>query len=277
MRSGARPSRAPRLIDIAWGDPSRSEDHAGRQGRVLRHRRPRHQAVERHADHEEGHGRRRLRARARPHGHGPPPAGAPARADPGGGERDLRQRLPSARRLPLAQGHHGRDRQHRRGRPPDPGRRARARRRGGARPDRRHGDADRRRPRRARSATCRRSTPTTMRSPPSSPAMRRPRTIRCGACRCGGPTTSCSSSKTADVNNISSSPHGGSITAALFLRRFVEQAKAWLHLDIYAWTPAAKSGRPEGGECQAARALYALLSERYSALKRLANRAQPAK
>jgi leucyl aminopeptidase len=72
-------------------------------------------------------------------------------------------------------------------------------------------------------------------------------------------------SKTADVNSISSSPHGGSITAALFLRRFAEQAKAWLHLDIYAWTPAAKSARPEGGECQAARALYALLSERYAA------------
>ncbi len=35
--------------------------------------------------------------------------------------------------------------------------------------------------------------------------------------------------------------------------------KAWLHFDIYAWTPAAKPGRPEGGECQAARALYALL------------------
>ena len=72
-------------------------------------------------------------------------------------------------------------------------------------------------------------------------------------------------SKTADINSISSSPHGGSITAALFLRRFAEHAKAWLHLDIYAWTPSAKSARPEGGECQAARALYALLSERHAA------------
>ena len=35
--------------------------------------------------------------------------------------------------------------------------------------------------------------------------------------------------------------------------------ESWLHFDIYAWTPAAKPGRPEGGECQAARALYALL------------------
>ena len=40
-------------------------------------------------------------------------------------------------------------------------------------------------------------------------------------------------------------------------------AKAWLHFDIYAWTAAAKPGRPEGGECQVARALYAYLGARY--------------
>jgi leucyl aminopeptidase len=70
-------------------------------------------------------------------------------------------------------------------------------------------------------------------------------------------------SKTADLNNVSSGNQGGSITAALFLSRFVTQAKAWLHLDIYAWTQTTKSGRPEGGDCQAARALYALMKERY--------------
>jgi leucyl aminopeptidase len=70
-------------------------------------------------------------------------------------------------------------------------------------------------------------------------------------------------SKTADINNVSSSSFAGSITCALFMQRFVESAKAWLHFDIYAWTPSAKPGRPEGGECQAARAMYALLSERY--------------
>jgi leucyl aminopeptidase len=72
-------------------------------------------------------------------------------------------------------------------------------------------------------------------------------------------------SKTADINNVSSGGQGGSITAALFLRRFVTQAKAWVHLDVYAWTQTTKSGRPEGGDCQAARALYALLKERYTA------------
>ena len=70
-------------------------------------------------------------------------------------------------------------------------------------------------------------------------------------------------SKVADTNNVSSGGHGGAITAALFLRKFVT-AKSWLHLDIFAWTPAAKPGRPEGAECQSARALFALLAARYS-------------
>jgi leucyl aminopeptidase len=71
-------------------------------------------------------------------------------------------------------------------------------------------------------------------------------------------------SKTADINNVSPGGQGGSITAALFLRRFLEQTKTWLHLDVYAWTQTTKSGRPEGGDCQAARALYALLTAGYS-------------
>jgi leucyl aminopeptidase len=70
-------------------------------------------------------------------------------------------------------------------------------------------------------------------------------------------------SKVADLNNVSSGAFAGSVTAALFLRRFVASAKAWVHIDVYDWTPSAKPARPEGGECQAARALYALLQERY--------------
>jgi leucyl aminopeptidase len=68
-------------------------------------------------------------------------------------------------------------------------------------------------------------------------------------------------SKVADINNVGGS-HAGAITAALFMRRFVA-AKSWLHVDVFAWTPAAKAGRPEGGECQAARSFYALLVARY--------------
>jgi leucyl aminopeptidase len=70
-------------------------------------------------------------------------------------------------------------------------------------------------------------------------------------------------SKVADLNNVSSTGFAGSIACALFLRRFVCNAKAWLHVDIYGWNPKTKPARPEGGECQAARALYALLCERY--------------
>jgi len=70
-------------------------------------------------------------------------------------------------------------------------------------------------------------------------------------------------SKVANLNNAPSGGFAGSITCALFLQRFVEDAKSWLHLDIYGWTPSAKPARPEGGECQAARAIYKLLSERY--------------
>jgi leucyl aminopeptidase len=70
-------------------------------------------------------------------------------------------------------------------------------------------------------------------------------------------------SKVADINNAPSGGFAGSITCALFLQRFVTDAKSWLHVDIYGWTPSAKPARPEGGECQAARAIYKLLSQRY--------------
>ncbi|MDR3494260.1 MAG: leucyl aminopeptidase family protein [Ancalomicrobiaceae bacterium] len=72
-------------------------------------------------------------------------------------------------------------------------------------------------------------------------------------------------SKVADTNNAASGGFAGSITAALFLSKFVEKAKAWVHLDIYAWNPSAKPGRPEGGEAQGIRALFELIRERFGA------------
>ena len=77
------------------------------------------------------------------------------------------------------------------------------------------------------------------------------------------PYASLIESKVADINNAGSSPFAGSITAALFLSRFVPAGVTWLHADIYAWNPTTKPGKPEGGEAQAIRALYALLTERY--------------
>ncbi len=70
-------------------------------------------------------------------------------------------------------------------------------------------------------------------------------------------------SKVSDTNNVSTGGQGGAITAALFLRKFVT-APSWLHFDIFAWTISARPGRPEGAECQTARALYALLCARYA-------------
>jgi leucyl aminopeptidase len=70
------------------------------------------------------------------------------------------------------------------------------------------------------------------------------------------------SSKVADTNNVGGG-HAGAITAALFLSKFVEQAKSWLHLDIFAWNPKERPGRPEGGEAHSVRALFSLLTERY--------------
>lgn len=51
-------------------------------------------------------------------------------------------------------------------------------------------------------------------------------------------------SKIADVNHVSDGPFAGSITAALFLRRFVEKTRSHVHFDIYGWAPKAKPGRP---------------------------------
>jgi leucyl aminopeptidase len=69
--------------------------------------------------------------------------------------------------------------------------------------------------------------------------------------------------KIADISNAPGSPFAGSITAALFLQRFVTNAKAWAHFDVYAWNPSARPHGPEGGEVQAARALFSLIAERY--------------
>ncbi len=64
------------------------------------------------------------------------------------------------------------------------------------------------------------------------------------------------SSKIADINHISTGGFAGSITAALFLDRFVEKAGTWAHFDIYGWVPNALPHAPVGGEAQAIRALY---------------------
>jgi leucyl aminopeptidase len=66
-------------------------------------------------------------------------------------------------------------------------------------------------------------------------------------------------SKIADLSSTGSGGMAGSVTAALFLKRFVEPGIPHAHFDIYGWVPSAKPGRPEGGEPQAARLTFALV------------------
>ncbi len=66
----------------------------------------------------------------------------------------------------------------------------------------------------------------------------------------------------ADLNNVSSKPMAGAVTAALYLRRFVAPGTAWAHFDLYAWNDATRPGRPEGGEAMALRAICAAVQAR---------------
>jgi leucyl aminopeptidase len=69
----------------------------------------------------------------------------------------------------------------------------------------------------------------------------------------------------ADLSSTGSGRFAGSITAGLFLRRFGSDAKEWAHFDIFGWTPAARPGRPQGGEMLAGRAVYTYLKTRFGA------------
>lgn len=71
------------------------------------------------------------------------------------------------------------------------------------------------------------------------------------------------SSRVADLNNVTSDGFAGAITAALFLRRFVEKARSWAHFDIFGWRPDGKPHCPVGGEAQAIRALEHVLAARH--------------
>jgi len=69
-----------------------------------------------------------------------------------------------------------------------------------------------------------------------------------------------------DIADLVNSPDGGfagAITAALFLRRFVPNDTIWAHVDTFAWRPVAKPGRPKGGEALGLRATYMMLKARY--------------
>jgi leucyl aminopeptidase len=70
-----------------------------------------------------------------------------------------------------------------------------------------------------------------------------------------------------DVADIKNDPdnwaQAGAVTAALFLQRFAP-AGPWAHLDIFAWNPRSRPGWPGGAECQAIRGLYRMIRERFA-------------
>jgi leucyl aminopeptidase len=71
-------------------------------------------------------------------------------------------------------------------------------------------------------------------------------------------------SDVADLGNVSDAPLAGAVTAALFLERFVPEGTPWAHFDTFAWRPAAKPGRPKGGDALGLRAAWEMLRTRYA-------------
>jgi leucyl aminopeptidase len=67
----------------------------------------------------------------------------------------------------------------------------------------------------------------------------------------------------ADFSNASESPFAGAVTAALFLQKFVPDSLPWAHFDTFAWRATAKPGRPKGGEALGLRAAWGLLKGRF--------------
>jgi leucyl aminopeptidase len=70
-------------------------------------------------------------------------------------------------------------------------------------------------------------------------------------------------SKIADLNNVSESPYAGAVIAALYLQEFVDPEIPWAHFDVMAWNPQSRSGRAEGAEATALRAVYAYIAQRF--------------
>jgi leucyl aminopeptidase len=70
------------------------------------------------------------------------------------------------------------------------------------------------------------------------------------------PYTSWLDSEVADINNISQGPHAGSITAALFLNKFIKNNTKWIHIDTYAWSDRNMPGHSKGGDIIGVRSVY---------------------
>ena len=74
-----------------------------------------------------------------------------------------------------------------------------------------------------------------------------------------------------DIADLKNDPDGwaqaGATTAALFLQRFApsgDDIGPWAHFDVFAWNPKSRPGYPVGAEVQAIRAAFAMLRARFA-------------
>ena len=188
-------------------------------------------------------------------GHARAAADPSARADSGRREQHLRQRVSAWRRTHEPERHDGRDRQHRR--------------RGAARARRRHQPRRRGGARLSTTVATLTGAARVALGPDLPPLYSNDDDFATGLLAAGratgdpmwrmpfwAPYDKMLKSPIADVNHIAEGSYAGSVVAALFLKRFVAKAKRFAHLDIFGWVPREQPGRPQGGEPQAARALF---------------------
>jgi leucyl aminopeptidase len=71
-------------------------------------------------------------------------------------------------------------------------------------------------------------------------------------------------SSVADICHTGAGGQGGAITAALFLKKFVDEDINWAHIDTWAWRKSSRPGRPVGGDAIGMRAVYQVIKDKYS-------------
>ena len=79
-----------------------------------------------------------------------------------------------------------------------------------------------------------------------------------------GPYAEFLKSDVADTSNVGGNGFAGASVAGLFLDKFVGEGIDWAHFDTFAWRPAAKPGRPKGGDALGLRAAWGMLRRRYA-------------
>lgn len=67
----------------------------------------------------------------------------------------------------------------------------------------------------------------------------------------------------ADISNSGQSSYAGAITAALFLKKFVDPLISWIHIDLYSWNDKNSPGKPIGGEAMMMRGVFEFLKSMF--------------